>query len=129
MKRPKCICEQGIGHWICVYYRHSTNKVYIYDSFNPVGIVTNIQKIIRVLYPSINVQTDIIMKPLKHAQQSAVSCGVFAAACATSLIFGKDPSNINFKICYQDGENEDRFLRQHLLNIVEYSQLSSFPEQ
>lgn len=66
LKKPICTCENEIGHWICVFYRYITNKVYIYDSLNSTKIVPAIEKTIRVLYPTINIETDIVMRPLNY---------------------------------------------------------------
>lgn len=119
----------SIGHWICVYYRYTANKVYIYDSLNPSRVISDHERIICDLYPNINKNTDIVIKELKRTQQNAVACGVYACVCAISLTLNRDPSEINFKICYEYGENEEKYLRLHLLQIVENMRLVLFPEQ
>lgn len=70
-----------------------------------------------------------IFKSLKYYQKSASACGVFAAAYAITLVLHRDPSQMNFKICLNgNSSDEAKFLRGHLLKIVEDSKLSLFPE-
>lgn len=122
------ICSD-IGHWICICFNYLEKKVYIFDSANSGQLTAKHRAVLKKLYPTIDLSSDIIFKPLKYCQKPASTCGVFAAVYAITLVLGKDPSQMNFKI-YLNGSNSDeaKFLQSHLLKIAEDSKLSLFPE-
>lgn len=124
-----CTCAEDVGHWICVHFKHPENKLFVYDSFNSNHLSSEHKDIISKLYPSINLLTDIVFKHLKYTQKTVTACGVFAAMCAITLVLGKDPSTINFKICYENEEDEAKYLRLHLLKIIDEFCITHFPEQ
>ena len=93
----------------------------IYDSLNR-SLSASQLGIIKILYPQ---HTNIVFK--SHINQPDLySCGVFAAAFATSLVLKRDPSNENYPI---DTNNVclTNSLRFHLAQTLETNTLSAFP--
>lgn len=123
----ECTCG-GIGHWICANFRHHENRVFIYDSFNRHELSAHHQSVLEKLYPTINVATDVIFKQLRYNQRSGTECGVFAATNAITLMLGRDPSTINFKIS-DERNKEAKYLRGQLFKMVEQNQILALPEQ
>lgn len=118
---------QEIGHWICINYKYQENKVYIYDSFNSKQLPNENKNAIKKLYPNIDLQKDIIFKSLKTKQNDVYSCGAYSCANAISLVLGREPSQINYKICNDSTESESKYLREHLQTIIHANQITEMP--
>lgn len=113
----------AIGHYICVFYKHSERRVYIYDPLMLKTLLDTQRKIINYLYPMAKYLR--YVKP-KTKQPDSTSCGVFSIAYATSLILGKDPKHTPLKL----GRQGDRSMamRDHLKKILQDEKLSLFPQ-
>lgn len=119
----------SIGHWICINFKHYIKKVRIYDSLYNQRLIPLHQKTIECLYPTIDLEQDVEFVQIINKQNDSTSCGVYAAVYAITLALNRDPSILNFKICYSSNEDESKFLRQHLSKIIREKRLLSFPEQ
>ena len=115
--------ENAVGHYICVFYKHSERRVYIYDPLMLKSLLPTQRQIINFLYPMAKFLR--YVKP-KTKQPDSTSCGVFSIAYATSLILGKDPKHTSLKL----GGDGDRSLsvRDHLKKIMQDEKLSLFPQ-
>lgn len=117
-----------IGHWICINFKHYTNKVHIYDSLYNKRLNTLHEKTITHLYPTIDLRYDVEFKEIKNKQKDTTSCGIYAAVYAITLALNRNPISLNLKICYLENEDETKFLREHLSKIIREKRLSAFPE-
>lgn len=120
---------EAIGHWICIFYRHTENKVLIFDSMNGHVLDREHEKSLKNLYPRIDIKQDVIFKEIRNEQTNASACGVYSIAYAVTLALGKDPTTLNLKICYLTDQDESKFLRAHLLKMIRESRISFFPEE
>lgn len=85
------------------------------------------RSIINILYPHHTQQ--IVVRP-KTTQIDLKSCGVFAIAHATTVLFGHNPANYPLKLgTSQAPQSYDQStdLRHHLANIIQNQQLELFP--
>lgn len=115
--------NQIIGHYICIRFESATNTVYVYDSSSFGHLNQNSLDIINLRYKTPKIQH----VKVRTMQPDGLSCGAFAIANATTLILGRDPAAINYKIDWEI-ENKSLTLRQHLFNMIQDRQLSMFPE-
>lgn len=88
---------------------------------------TSHEKAIERLYPQINMSKDIIFEQLAVTQKNGIACGVYACANVVSLALGYDPTKMRYKINEQRNEDEAKFLRLHLAQIIRSGQISLFP--
>lgn len=139
-RRKKNIGSQEIelGHFVCVHYVLSQQTVYIYDSLHkPSTYVDNpsdrkrrinarTREIIQILYP--DHLHRIAVRP-QTRQPDGRSCGKFAAAYATTLLFGRIPATYQLSLTNsrQPGNNYMKTdLRFHMA-IIQNNQLALFP--
>lgn len=67
------------------------------------------------------------VKP-KEKQPDSKSCGVFAIAYATCILFGMDPAEYNPKLNPAHGDHSMN-LRRHLADMLRNNRLQLFPSQ
>lgn len=129
----------GVGHWICIYYCSIRNKVIVYDSYLRNKLTTKHKLCVKKLYPSINLESDILYEHLKNRQNDTTSCGVYAAAYAISTALRENVSKINFKLSRPEnfighthpgfqGFDESFEMRKHLAKIISDDEIQSFPK-
>lgn len=120
-----------LGHYICVHYSIESRQVSVYDSlYDTVNPRRNVLSqrhldIINQRYPNRLPNIDFV-KP-RTLQTDGVSCGVFAIAYATMLLFGRNPGNTALKID-RTGNSRTASLRRHLAEMLIARQLRLFPE-
>lgn len=115
----------NIGHYICIHYVAAERTVYVYDSLY-YGKLTknNSRKVIDRRYPQ---GTKVVFVEPKTKQPDGTSCGVFAAAYATTLILGRDPAEYPLLLQNHPSGDKTLQLRRHLASILEEDRLSLFP--
>lgn len=119
--------QDGIGHYICIFYERDKNQVTIYDSLYYENIVlpTAIMNIIKRLYPSIrNGRGRVVFVKPKTIQRDGVTCGLFSIVHATGLLFGMRPENTRYKLkCFGD---HGYYFRKHLVEIFLTRKITPF---
>lgn len=115
-----------IGHWIFIFFSSLTNKLHVYNSTDVKTLTQRHKNCVKLLYPYINIQNDVIFDKLRNKQKNATACGVYAAAYAISKAIGKNPTEIDFKM--SQSNDEALHLRLHLAKIVSERILLPFPE-
>lgn len=106
-------------HWCCVYYDGST--VMIYDSLGRIEyhlLHEEEKRYLRKRFPHLHID-DIVFQPVTR-QPDPYSCGVYAAAFATTIALGGDPAQEVYSSDVQK-------MRAHLLSIITTRQLTAFP--
>ncbi|KAL7307792.1 hypothetical protein TKK_0000116 [Trichogramma kaykai] len=115
------------GHWICLYF--NTKEFIVYDSYNSPYEDKNKNKIkkelnkaqkqfVRLLFPYMD-EYPPVPYPEVDQQQNQFDCGVFAIAFATSLVFQKDPSLLEY---------DYSLMRSHLFEMfTQHNALIHFP--
>ncbi|XP_077260812.1 uncharacterized protein LOC143896691 [Temnothorax americanus] len=109
------------GHWRCIYF--DGLKLHVYDSkpgCTYKKLAEQEKNYIRKRFPKINV-SDIIFEKVQR-QPDAISCGIYAAAFATTVALGGNP-------CEEKYSNDVKRIRRHFWNIIEKYELSPFPGQ
>jgi len=111
--------KEGIEHWRCIVY--DGIKLHVYDSipgctYN--NLVAKEKRYIHRRYPKIR-QSDIIFEKV-DTQPDARSCGIYAAAFATTVVLGANPCNVQYS-------KEVKCMRQHFMTIIEKNKLLPFP--
>ncbi|XP_046397486.1 uncharacterized protein LOC124164279 [Ischnura elegans] len=76
-----------ITHWICVY--HDGAMLHVYDSLNSRSLSQPQEEYLKRLFPCRR-RPPLVFEHVQ-SQPNGVDCGVFAAAFATSVAFGRDP--------------------------------------
>lgn len=114
----------GGGHYMCVYYDAELKTVFVYDSLRSGFLSRRIKEIMTIRYPKAKIN---FIKP-RTKQPDSCSCGVFATAYATSIIFFRDPAKVPLKI---DSKmpNKTITLRRHLAKILAHNKLKMFPSK
>lgn len=137
-KKIRTVQQLEFGHYVCIHYVWSVQTVYVYDSLhNSDDFVDNLEdpsagrinkrtrEIIYKLYP--HHKKRIAVRPFTR-QTDGSSCGVFAAAYATMVLFKKDPATYALKIGdSSQGGDTTMEIRNHLAKIIEENQLTLFP--
>lgn len=133
------IGSNNIGHYVCVHYVLNRQTVYIYDSlYNGSGFVddpkhkthkinANTRKVIHTLYPQHLHR--VVVRP-RTTQPDLKSCGVFAIAYVTTVLFNLNPAIYSLKLgASQLPQSYDQSidLRFHLANIIQNENLQVFP--
>jgi hypothetical protein len=108
----------GSMHFVVAYSPAGSNTVFVYDSLLK-RITPDQKKALMKLYPKKKYKH---MKPATM-QPDYLSCGVFAIANTTSILFGHDPSTYALAL----NNNSTMELRSHLLNIYQTRQIVLFP--
>lgn len=106
-------------HWRCIYF--DGTKLRVYDSIPGCTyerLVAKEKNYIHLRYPKVN-ERNIIFETVQ-AQPDGTSCGIFAAAFATSVVLGHNP-------CDEKYSKDVKCLRQHFIKIIEDNKLSLFP--
>ncbi|XP_031617328.1 uncharacterized protein LOC116337127 isoform X2 [Contarinia nasturtii] len=115
-------CEDVVGHYICVHYVHQHQAVYVYDSLG-MKLNSNQKKVLKVLYPNSKLKYG----TPKTMQNDFTSCGLFAIAYATTVIFGGDPETYELQLSTKEGVDPSMPLRRHLFNMFKNKSFSIFP--
>lgn len=114
---------EAVGHYVCIFYKHAEQKVYVYDS-KALGSLTDTQhQIVRDLYPS---SKSIEFVEPKTKQPDDESCGVFSIAYATALILGEDPKTRSFALD-KKSKDSSMSLREHVKKMFVFKDLIKFP--
>ncbi|XP_071572809.1 uncharacterized protein [Temnothorax nylanderi] len=116
--KNQCSAE-GIEHWRCIFC--DGTKLFVYDSIPGCTydrLVLKEREYIKRRYPKIR-QSDIIFEKV-DAQPDGTSCGIYAAAFATTIVNKGNPCNVKYSY---EVEN----MRQHFIKIIEEEHLSLFP--
>lgn len=115
-----------IGHYICIHYRADERSVFVYDSLHRRCLSPNSQEIIHRRFPDL-IEPVNFVEP-KTRQSDSSSCGVFAAAYATTVLFGQDPAEYSLLLKSGPNKMKTSLLRNHLAKMIEENKLSSFPQ-
>lgn len=118
---------QNIGHYICIHFVYSQQKVYIYDSLHHGNISERSKNILRRRYP---IYIEIVYCRPKTKQPDLCACGVFATAYATTIILGQDPATYNLALTRNNNPNctdSTIDMRHHLANMIRRQTLALFP--
>ncbi|XP_071652583.1 uncharacterized protein [Temnothorax longispinosus] len=110
---------EGIQHWRCIFFEGT--KLFVYDSIPGCTydrLVLKEREYIKRRYPKIR-QSDIIFEKV-DAQPDGTSCGIYAAAFATTVALGGNP-------CDEKYSKNVKCMRQHFIKIIEEEDLSLFP--
>ena len=110
---------QGIEHWRCIFF--DGTKLFVYDSIPGCTydkLVAKEKNYIHCRYPKIK-QSNIIFEKV-DTQPDARSCGIYAAAFATTIALGGNPCNVQYS-------KDVKCMRQHFMKIIENNKLFSFP--
>lgn len=108
-------------HWRCYYYDGKHLK--IYDSLpNPEAptFSEREKRYIAIRYPHVALR-DIEFPPVTRQLFGSNTCGIYAAAFATTLILGGDSTLISYS------RNED-LMRYHFHQVLETGVLRAFPQ-
>lgn len=116
-----------IGHYICVSYQGQEDTVYVYDSLYTKTLSERSKKIINLRYQQPYTQIHYV-KP-KIFQPDSTSCGVFAIAYVTTILFGRNPAQFRFKLLPSGATDRTMLMRKHLAQMLTDERLSLFPEE
>jgi len=106
-------------HWRCIFF--DGNKLHVYDSLPGCTydkLSAEEKNYIHLRYPKIS-QDDIIFEKVQ-AQPDGTSCGIYAAAFATTIALGGNPCNEKYS-------KDIKCMRQHFIKIIENNKLMPFP--
>lgn len=120
------------AHLICVRFTPSNHpkqqeaKVTIYDSAYYDGQIvhSHVLTVLSILYPCVKEENVRFAVPGTR-QYGPHSCGYFAVAFATALLFGVDPEKLKLKV-YSFGD-EVFFFKPHLDQIIRQQRITPFP--
>jgi len=115
--------DENIGHFICIFYEAERQIVFVYDSLYRKKLSRRALKILRARYP--NYVGYVFILP-KTTQPDGQTCGVFAIAYATSLLYGVDPAKYELYLnpaCIDSTKD----LRMHLSNMLRNNDITLFP--
>lgn len=108
-------------HWRCIYF--DGFKLHVFDSIPGCtykSLAKEENNYIHKRFPKLNV-SDLIFEKV-HKQPDSTSCGIYAAAFATSIVLGGNP-------CDEKYSNDVERMRHHFMNIIYKKELSPFPRQ
>ena len=114
------IGENYTNNWRCIFF--DGTKLRVYDSMPGTtydNLVPKKKNYIYCRYPQISANNIILEKV--HAQPDGTSCGIYAAAFATTVALGGNPR-------YQKYSNRVECMRKHFLKIIIEKNLSPFPD-
>ncbi|KAM0724668.1 hypothetical protein ACS0PU_009052 [Formica fusca] len=106
-------------HWRCIFFNGT--KLYVYDSLPGCTyekLVAKEKNYIHLRYPTIK-QGNIIFENVQ-TQPDGISCGIYAAAFATTIALGGNP-------CEQKYSKNVKCMREHFFKIIEGNKLLHFP--
>ncbi|CAG5090348.1 Protein of unknown function [Cotesia congregata] len=104
-------------HWRCI--RFDGTNLFVYDSLS-LPLSTEDYDYIRKRFPQVK-PNNITFIEVTH-QSDTYSCGVYAAAFATTIALGDDPC------LYQYSQNSQA-MRMHMIKIIEQRKLMLFPTE
>lgn len=107
-------------HYVVSHHIARENTVTIYDSLRSNTISTNLRNLLTLIYPGksrIDTAT---------SQPDTVSCGVFAIANVTTLLFGYKPSRYTLRMDFNEIDTT-MMLRSHLGHIFRNEYIVLFP--
>jgi hypothetical protein len=108
-------------HWRCLFFDGS--KLHVYDSLPGCTydkLAAEEKNYIKHRYPKIS-QNNIIYEQV-DAQPDGTSCGIYAAAFATTVALGGNPCNERYS-------KNVKCMRQHFIKIIEGNKLLPFPSR
>lgn len=105
-------------HWCCVHYDGTSILVYDSNRTEYEKLAPSEKKFLKKRYPNISTD-DISFQPVTR-QPDHTSCGVYAAAFATSVALGENPAYVQYS-------KNAIMMRQHLIRIIREKKLISFP--
>ena len=115
------ILHTGRLHWVCTANldksRSDNSSSLLYDSMNSGRVVRQVAEQIASFSNCKNPELQIQIQGVQQ-QNNGVDCGPFAAAFATSLAFGQDPSKVQYDAAK---------LRSHLLKCLKNKEMEPFP--
>lgn len=117
------------GHYVCVNFKHSLKKIWIYDSLGLNTLYDSQKETMKVLYPSVDFDRQLpvkFVKPLTTSKDVRLS-GIFAVAYATSIMLGKNPQYYKLKV-NMDGDRS-KHLRSHLYEMFVSGNFTVFPQK
>lgn len=106
-------------HWRCIFY--DGTKLRVYDSLPDCTydkLVDKEKNYIHRRYTKIS-ESDIIFEKVQ-TQPDCTSCGIYAAAFATTIALGGNP-------CDEKYSKNMKLMRQHFVKIIEGNRLLPFP--
>lgn len=98
------------------------SKLHVYDSLPGCTyekLVDKEKEYIRRRYPTI-IRNEIIFEKVQ-TQPDHTSCGIYAAAFATSIALGRNP-------CEEKYSTDIDYMRRHLIKIIEGNKLLPYPQ-
>ena len=108
-------------HWVCTANldksRSDNSSSLLYDSMNSGRVVRQVAEQIASFSNCRNPELQIQIQGVQQ-QNNSIDCGLFAAAFATSLAFGQDPSKVQYDAAK---------LRSHLLKCLKNKEMEPFP--
>lgn len=107
-------------HWRCIFF--DGTKLRVYDSLPNCSydkLAAKEKNYIHRRYPTIS-QNDIIFEKVQ-TQPDGISCGIYAAAFATTVALGGNP-------CEEKYSKKVKCMREHLYKIIEGNKLLPFPK-
>ena len=109
------------NHWRCIFF--DGTKLRVYDSLPGCTydkLVAKEKNYIHLRYPTIS-SSDIIFEKVQIRQPDGTSCGIYAAAFATTVALGGNP-------CEEEYSKNVKCMREHFYTILESKKLSPFPK-
>src|SRR5580765_7149766 len=106
-------------HWRCILF--DGTKLHVYDSLPGTTyekLAAKEKEYIRLRYPKIT-KYDIIFEEVQ-TQPDCTSCGIYAAAFATTIALKGNPCNEKYS-------SDVKCMRRHLITILESNKLLPFP--
>ena len=107
-------------HWRCIYF--DGTKLHVYDSLPGTTydkLAAEEKEYICLRYPKIT-KYDIVCEKVQIIQRDSISCGIYAAAFATTVALKGNPCNEKYS-------TDVKCMRRHLFKILESKKLLPFP--
>ncbi|XP_067216539.1 uncharacterized protein [Linepithema humile] len=109
------------NHWRCIFF--DGTKLRVYDSLPGCTydkLVAEEKNYIHLRYPKVNSSFDITFEKVQ-TQPDGISCGIYAAAFATTIVLGGNP-------CEKKYSKDVKCMREHFCKIIESNKLLPFPK-
>lgn len=113
--------ERIPGHYMCICFKKSENKVYVYDSKRGARFNKHQEKIVRILYPKHGMK--IVFDDRIPAQENESSSGIYALAFAITLLRGGDLPHFSFKLNNSFGGDETIHMRLEIFKMFYWKML------
>lgn len=114
------IIHDGSDHWLLAAYGFIDGNLRVFDSLS--FVPTRRKHVIACLSSLYVTEKDAIeyIVNSNQKQENCFDCGVFAIAFATSLVFGQNPSDLDY---------DSMQIRSHLIQCFKNDELSPFPSK